>query len=165
MGEDDGTVTATGTSSTASDCCKSTTACPADKTNTETIDTMSQVVNVCCGAEGDAGLVPVDWLVVCGEDGAPVQVTAEDGTTAPATSECCHTSSATCPDDWVDTDIDTLIGGQMVQVCCASDGKLSSLAGISACAAPSTETVDDSAAPKECLAIAIGMALVGAALQ
>ena len=154
------TTTTSSSGSGAGECCKSTTACPSDKTQTDTLDAMSQVVNVCCGEGGDASGIPVDWLAVCGEDGAPVQVQAEDGTTTTAASSCCHTAETTCPEGLEDTDIDTMIEGTMVQVCCAADGNgISNLSTTPSCSLDTTYTgeVDtgESAAPKESLVIVL----------
>ena len=169
-GDEATTTTTTSSGSGAGECCKSTTACPSDKTQTDTLDAMSQVVNVCCGEGGDASGIPIDWLAVCGEDGAPVQVQADDGTTTTAASSCCHTAETTCPEDLVDTDIDTMIEGTMVQVCCAPDGNgISNLATTPSCSLDTadTEEVDagESAAPKGSLVIAATVVLIAAALQ
>ena len=62
-GDEATTTTTTSSGSGAGECCKSTTACPSDKTQTDTLDAMSQVVNVCCGEGGDASGIPIDGLL------------------------------------------------------------------------------------------------------
>ena len=83
-----------------------------------------------------------------------------------AANDCCTQTSETCPDGMMNVNADTVIEGVKIETCCASlDLTNMNLSSLSACTAPSTETGNDSAAHKKSLAIAIGMALVGAALQ
>ena len=146
----------------------------------DVVDLMSQSVTVCCGSEGDATLIPVDWLAVCGEGSAPVEVHSDGSTTTTTTSsgtasECC-TSGATCPEGMIDTDIATNVQGQgQVTVCCSEVGRMNNLSSLTACSSTASTTDGDAVAatedPSSAMAktgawtVAAAIAIVGTVLQ